>query len=179
MFIGSEMFYNLRVNKPSGDLTLNNPVRVQNNVDFLSGHVFTSAANLLTIVSGATATNMNNASYVNGPVERLGSATLLTFPVGKLGHYRPISLLDMAGTTSATGFISEYFNSSTFADIGAAHQPVLDHVSDCEYWTMNRNGVGSPNARIQLTWEDPVSCGVTEVETLLTAYWDEVGGQDG
>ncbi|MGV9013960.1 MAG: hypothetical protein ACOH13_15320 [Flavobacteriales bacterium] len=173
---GTENFYNLRLNKPSGDLTVNNPVKVQNSVDFLSGHVFTSAANLLTFVSGVAATNMSNASYVNGPVERLGSAALLTFPVGKLGYYRPISLVNMANATSITGFIGEYFNSSTFADIGSAHQPVLDHVSDCEYWTMNRNGVGSPNARIQLTWEDPVSCGVTLVEDLRTAYWDEVGG---
>ncbi|MCI1754175.1 MAG: hypothetical protein LKM36_15335 [Flavobacteriales bacterium] len=167
---GPELFHNIRVNKASGHLTLNTPIRVQNNFDFVSGQVFSTATNLITMASGATTTSASDASYVDGPILLLGGGvgTTLPFPVGKNGHYRPASLLGSTGN-SINGFIGEYFN------VGypvLLHDAILHHVSACEYWEINRNNLNTQQATIQLTWRDPVSCGVTLVEDLRTAYYD-------
>ncbi|MGB5071551.1 MAG: lamin tail domain-containing protein, partial [Flavobacteriales bacterium] len=167
---GPELFHNIRVNKASGHLTLNTPIRVQNNFDFVSGQVFSTATNLITMASGATTTSASDASYVDGPILLLGGGvgTTLPFPVGKNGHYRPASLLGSTGN-SINGFIGEYFN------VGypvLLHDAILHHVSACEYWEINRNNLNTQQATIQLTWRDPVSCGVTLVEDLRTAYYN-------
>lgn len=167
-----ELFYNLRVNKPSGTLTLNDPVGVRGTLDLLNGQVLSTTADLLTMKYGSAVTGVNTNSFVNGPVQKIGN-TAFTFPTGKNNHYRPASLSDISGGPAAA-FTAEYFNASPTVTLGATglnHDASLHHVSACEHWRIDRSS-GTPNATVTLSWLDPVSCGVTSLPDMRVGYWN-------
>src|SRR5690606_39116442 len=124
----------------------------------------------VTLRNTAAVVNASHASFVHGPVQKEGNTTF-TFPVGKGHVYRPCTLSEISGANSVA-FRAEYFNESprtTFNDV--LEQPPLHHISDCEYWTIER-AVYSPNARVTLSWHDPTSCIVDDLATLRVARWD-------
>lgn len=167
-----EKFYNLRMNKPGGQLILNAPVAVTNQLDLTLGRILSTSTDLLTVNSGATAVNASDASFVNGPVEKLGNLDF-TFPVGKNNSYRPAALRNIAGSV-AYGFTAEYFAADPYVAVGPLTAPTtLDHISHCEYWIINRS-VGTSNARVALSWDTPESCGVTAgaLGDLRVARWN-------
>ncbi|MBS1764286.1 MAG: T9SS type A sorting domain-containing protein [Bacteroidetes bacterium] len=106
--LASQQIYNMEINKPSGILTLSKTVKVDNNLNLLNGIINSSAAYLMIIENGATATGANNTSFVNGPVQKNG-ADAFTFPVGKNSSYRPIGM--GAAASGGTTFWSENFSS--------------------------------------------------------------------
>lgn len=73
-------------------------------------------------------------------------------------------------TFSQVDFTAEYF----YADPQATYNNVLvagiDHISNCEYWTLTRNA-GAENKNITLSW-NANSCGITTLSDLLVAHWD-------
>lgn len=165
-----EKFAVLRVNKPSGDVILSNSIEVRTNLDLVRGRVFSTGAALPTLLVNSTATNASNLSFVHGPLKRIGN-TDFTFPIGKGNTYRPAMLSGITGINTV-GFTAEYFAQSAQDDIGWAHDwPAINHVSDCEYWRIDR-AAGTPNARVTLTWDTPASCGVDNLPELRTAYWN-------
>ena len=166
-----EVFYNLTLLKPSGNLTLNAPTAVTNSLNLTNGRVFSSAVDLLSLRAGASAINYTDASYVDGPMQKIGS-TNFTFPVGKNGNLRPCGLLGIAGAVG-DAFTAEYFPITAYT-WGSAMEPTLDHVSACEYWLIDRS-VGASNATVVLTWDTPESCGVSNPPDLMVARWDAVG----
>ncbi|MEO5585617.1 MAG: hypothetical protein ABIQ75_09195, partial [Flavobacteriales bacterium] len=166
-----EVFYNLKVNKPTGVLTLNNPIAVRGVLDLLSGQVLSTTADLLTMRSASSVTSVSNTSFVNGPVQKIGN-TLFTFPLGKNGVYRPATTTP-AAAIATDAFTAEYFNTSPTVPLGATglnHDASLNHVSACEYWTINRSS-GIPNATVTLSWQAPTSCGVTNLPDMRVGYW--------
>src|SRR5205085_6696191 len=50
------------------------------------------------------------------------------------------------------------------------HDPTIDHLSRCEYWTLNRN-LGASNVTVSLGW-NASSCGVTTLADLKVCRWD-------
>lgn len=167
---GSEVFHNLRVEKTGGDLSLLSPVQVNNQLALVDGRVFTTPAELLTLGATATVPLSSDASFVHGPMEKIGLVDFM-FPVGKGSSLRPCGVGGIAGV-AGDAFMAEYFPASArefpFANV---LEPTLDHVSDCEYWSIERSH-GSPNATVRLTWDTPESCGVTDLPSLRVAYWD-------
>ncbi|HMC97547.1 MAG TPA: hypothetical protein VKG92_07845, partial [Flavobacteriales bacterium] len=129
-----DVFYNLRVAKPSGDLTLSNPAAISNNLDLTNGLLNTTAANLATVLAGGAAINATDASFVNGPLEKIGN-TAFTFPVGKGASLRPCGISGVTGLVT-DAFTSEYFPISAYS-WGVLLEPTLDHISDCEYWVID------------------------------------------
>lgn len=165
-----EYFYDLKVAKSGGSVFLTAPIAVRHELNLTQGRVFTTAAALPTLLAGTTAINASNASFIHGPLKKVGD-TDFTFPVGKANSYRPASLSAITGGSSAA-FTGEYFNASAQGTIGWAHDwPPINHVSDCEYWRIDRSA-GAPNARVTLTWRAPESCGVDNLPEMRTAYWD-------
>src|SRR5690606_32060425 len=106
--LASQLIYKLEVNKPSGSLTLSKAVKVDNNLNLLSGIINSTAANRMRVEDGATATNASNASFVNGPVQKNGAGAF-TFPVGNDTNYRSIGV----GASGAGGSAvwTEHFSS--------------------------------------------------------------------
>ncbi len=167
---GSEVFYRLEVQKTGGDVTLASPVEVSSVLDLQSGRVFTTAAELLSLRAGSAALNASDAAFVHGPMQKIGT-TNFTFPVGKGTSLRPCGVSAIVGGAT-DAFTAEYFpESAREAPFANVMEPTLDHVSDCEYWMIERSS-GTPNAVVSLTWDTPESCGVTSLPDLRVAYWD-------
>lgn len=164
--VGPEVFGTLRIWKSGGDVILADPLEIRTELDLSTGRIMNTATELVTMRAGSTAINFSDASFVHGPVEKLGN-TAFTFPVGKGGSLRPCGL---SGYSATGGFIAEYFPISGYT-WGNVLEPTLDHISDCEYWTIDRSS-GSANAVVELTWDTPESCGVTSLPDLRVARWD-------
>lgn len=163
-----EVFHNLVMDKPSGNLILNQPLAVRNVLTLTNGRI-NSTAGLLTMRAGSSVVGGSDASFVAGPMAKVG-LTNFTFPVGKGTDLRPCGVSSITGTATDV-FRAEYFPVSA-AIWGTTGEPTLHHVSTCEYWTIDRVA-GTPNAVITLTWEAPASCGVTDLSDLRVARWDD------
>ncbi|HEX5002660.1 MAG TPA: T9SS type A sorting domain-containing protein [Bacteroidia bacterium] len=165
---GGEGFMNVTINKPGGSLLLNNLIDVIGTFNFLNGVVYSTAANVVRFYSGSVVTNMSNLSYVNGPVRKSGSSNF-TYPVGKGGFYRPVTLSGLPGPGI---YLAEYFlaDPHTVPLNVNSKDPTLDHISRCEYWNISR--VSGTTANVSLTWNAATSCGVTLLNDLRVAGWD-------
>lgn len=166
---GSEVFHDLVVDKTGGNLVLASPVEVRNTLDLSSGRVLSTATEPLTLRAGAVASNFSDASFVLGPVQKIGN-TPFTYPLGKGNVLRPCTLSAITGGASVA-FTAEYFAASPRTTFNNVLEPTLDHISDCEYWMIDRS-IGAPNAIVTLSWREPMSCGVTDPPSLRVARWD-------
>lgn len=160
---------NLVIDKPSNHLNLNGSLNVDNNLNLTSGNINTSSSDLIVIRNNATVSNASDISHVNGPCRKVGNQSF-TFPIGKNGLLRPASISNPANSTHH--FTAEYFQADpdplfSRSSLAAA----LDHVSACEYWTIDRTN-GSSAVDVTLTWDDATSCGVTMLSDLRVARWN-------
>lgn len=162
-----EDFWNLKIDNSNG-LTLNAPANVSNQLDLTLGKIYSTSTNLLTMTYGSTVANVSNNSFVSGPVKKIGNSAFI-FPVGKNSYYR---LIRIGAPFDATdGFTAEYFESDPGLTYNAnSKDPTLNHISQCEYWILNRT-TGSSNVNVTLSW-DANSCGVTSLPDLRVARWD-------
>jgi hypothetical protein len=164
-------YNNVIINNSSAtapQLTMEGAATVTNNIDFIDGIIATTTTNILTLIDGATATSASNASYVDGPVRKIGDDDF-AFPVGDGDNYRPIGYFGPANTTDA--FDAQYFEtdpSPSFTHTSKA--AAINHISRCEYWTLNRSA-GTSALVMALTW-DVNSCGVSNLADLLVARWN-------
>jgi len=125
--------------------------------------------------AAATVTGASDASYVSGPVTKLGDVDF-TFPVGKTGTgYVPVGVSNFGGTLGGAtdAFTAEYIRSSATA-LGPITDASTDHVSSCDYWTLDRTS-GSQSASVTGYWNANNSCGgpyVTDLGTIGIAHFD-------
>ncbi|MBK7964162.1 MAG: T9SS type A sorting domain-containing protein [Bacteroidetes bacterium] len=165
----------LEMNNTSDGLQLNIPVTVSNALTLNTGVIKTSSASKLSI--GTSVTNVlgvSDASYVEGPVEKVGNAAF-TFPTGMGGLYRPIGMT--APVAASDRFTAEYFTANPNASYPIANkESSLYAVSRCEYWSFVRNA-GTANVRMVMSWRDPVSCEITNINDLRVARWDTTASQ--
>ncbi|MBL7980958.1 MAG: hypothetical protein JNL52_04030 [Flavobacteriales bacterium] len=183
-----ERFGAIRMSKTAGDLTLNAPIslRTATALQFtgasplgggtIGGRILSSLPNgLLSLESTVTlTTGATDNSHVNGPIQKFGTANFI-FPIGKSFRWRPVQLQNIAGVAT-DAFIAEYFPVSAYT-LSSVMEPTLDHISDCEYWTINRSA-GTANARVVLSYHTTYSCGVTLPADLRVAKLDEVPAPD-
>ncbi len=168
-----ERLGSMRMGKSAGDLTLNDPVRLSGNLELAyaspGGRIISTASTLFSLSDTATATSGTDGSHVDGPLQKFGNTDLI-FPVGDAGIHRPVQLTEIAGSTT-DAFTVRYRRQSSYIAYGINRDPFLDHVSDCEHWTVERSS-GTPNARVTLSWSDAHSCGVDAPDELRVAWWD-------
>ncbi len=159
-------FNRLTINNSSGGVTLQVPEIVDSLLTLSNGLVYSDLINVLIMYPNSSVAGVSNSSFVSGPVEKDGS-TAFTFPVGKDLEYRPISISALTGTDA---FTAEYFDVSPSASYNInLHVASINHVSNCEYWELDR--LGFEDANVKLSW-DTYSCGVTSLPNLTVAYWD-------
>ena len=153
----------------TGLVNLTNPVTVSSLAAFTLGYLTTTATNLLTIASTGIASGYSSSSFALGPVRKVGN-TAFTFPIGKTGFYAPISISAPALLTDH--FTAEYFHNNPDPTYNSTLKDAsIDHISSCEYWMLDRTN-GTSNVSVQLSWDTPRSCGVTNVADLVVAHWD-------
>lgn len=136
-------FYNLTVNKSSGDVTLSKAISVANILSLQSGIVNTTGSNLLTVTgtSASAVTGGSGTAYVNGPLMRylpasLTSGTSYNFPVGKSGSYYPFTLVN---PLTGAGTITALVEANT-GNPGGSNDASLASKSTTEYWTLTTVG---------------------------------------
>lgn len=161
---------NLTLNNTSATgVTLNQALNVRGTLTFTDGYLNTTAANLLTMTATSAVASVSNNSFVAGPVKKTGN-TAFVFPTGKNVVYAPIAI--SAPAVLSDEFTAEYFQMSpdplySVWSLGSG----IDHVSQCEYWILDRT-TGTSNVSTTLSWENVRSCGVSTPADLLVAGWD-------
>lgn len=130
----------------------------------------------------ATSANNNaiNPSFVNGPVRKIGNDAF-TFPIGKTGEgYRSCSISAPLLVTDV--FTAEFIRSSA-KNLGPITATGLTHVSNCEYWNIDRT-VGISPVNVTIEWSGSSNCNgavyVNDLSTLTVAHfngttWDSHG----
>ncbi|MCU7549457.1 hypothetical protein OCK74_10045 [Chitinophagaceae bacterium LB-8] len=147
-------FNNFTVNNSAGVL-LNKNLNVNGILNLTNGQITTSSTSLLTLNNNATVTGASDASFVNGPIQKVGFSTSeFKFPVGKNGKYIPIGVTATASISDA--FQAEYIPSSAAA-LGSITSTGLNSVSSCEYWNLNRI-TGSSSVNVTLYWDVNKNC---------------------
>jgi hypothetical protein len=126
----------------------------------------TTSSTLLTLADGATTSGASAASYVNGVMRKIGDEAF-TFPVGDATVFAPIEIAAPANATDEFGAC--YSGGSAISAFGETYGTGIDHVSDCEYWHLNRT-VGTSDVSVTLAWDDR-SCGVDDLGQLRVARW--------
>lgn len=165
----SQIFYLVTINKAGGDVNLELPMLASGNINLTSGNLNTTSTNLLTFhtVAGATFTGASSSSYINGPVAKTGT-TAFTFPTGRNGHYKPISIT--APATSST-FRAEYTNKT--AEDGrpfTSKDASIDRISSNEHWQLQRTA-GTASVQPTVTW-DNMSCQFDTMANLRLTAWN-------
>jgi hypothetical protein len=165
---------NLMINKSANGLTLNSQVTVTRNLAFVSGLITSSASNLLVMEDNALMTGASSLSYINGPVRKVGNDAF-TFPTGKNGIYRPISISAPSNTTHH--FTAELFSETSNGSYSHASKAVsIQTISQCEYWILNRTN-GTSNVNVTLGWNG-FDCLVANPSTLVVARWNGTSWQN-
>lgn len=171
---GTIIIKNLTTNNTS--TLLNRNITVSGVLNMEHGIIQTSSSALLTLSATASLqscthdyshlpyTNMGcDNAYVEGPVQKQGlSNTDFAFPVGLDGKLRPVLLHNATGD-----FTVEYKRSDPYLDIGATMGAGIHHISHIEYWNITGMGTGS----VELTYYDPNSGGVTDMNALRVARY--------
>ncbi len=159
----------------AGELQLLGSVNVTLDMAFTSGVIkpmaATSTSNgLLILANGITFSDPADAtSYVDGFVRKIGN-TAFTFPVGSAGVLAPISMSGPAVNTHH--FTARYVSASSHPTyLHTSKDITLDHLSQCEYWFLDRTN-STTNVSVTLSWNTPRSCGVTDLSQLAVARWN-------
>ncbi|MCB2379701.1 T9SS type A sorting domain-containing protein [Hymenobacter sp. BT635] len=150
---GATILQNLVLNAPGKTAGLAAPFNLSGTLTLTSGLLRTSPTSLLTLTAGATASAGNAASYVEGPLRKLGN-TAFVFPLGKGGVWARLGI--SAPANQASAFTGEYF-ASAFGN--GSFTPPLEKVSAVEYWNLDRAG-STDAVSVRLYWENGARSGI-------------------
>jgi Secretion system C-terminal sorting domain len=138
------------------------------------GVLTTTAANLLSLASGSTASAGSDSGFVSGPMAKIfASTSAFTFPIGKGAYYMPVSVTPSA--TSSTTFKAEYFNAKQSQ--GNTLGTGLNNISDLEYFDIARTA-GTANAYVTLSWNTASQIGTVadlRVGRWTGTQWENLG----
>ncbi|MBL7892552.1 MAG: T9SS type A sorting domain-containing protein [Bacteroidia bacterium] len=171
-FAGGETFYNLTIGKSAAteDVTLSNDLKITNQLTLTTGHINTSSsAYLILDVSAPAVASTSNNSHIVGPMKKnTNTTTAFTFPIGKGGNYRWIKVTPTS--VAATTYTAEYFYTTPASNtsVGAG----VDHVSDVEYWNLDRSGAANADVELSWTTNSYLNIGVYDAADLLITQWD-------
>ncbi|MBL4752568.1 MAG: T9SS type A sorting domain-containing protein [Flavobacteriales bacterium] len=146
---GVESYYQLTINNTSTGVTLNDDVQVTNALTLTDGIVTSTATNLLTLTSGATSTSGSVASFVHGPMRKIGNQAFV-FPIGDSTVWARLGIT--APTLATTEYTAQYFDT---VHVDQTVIAPLVNVSNIEYWILDQ-AVNNDDVQITLYWEDSV-----------------------
>ncbi len=193
--------FTFNINNSNG-LVLNAPINLPGILSLTNGTISTTASNLLTMAAGSSVTGGSNASFVNGPLKKVGN-TPFVFPVGKLncgpsGTVKGMAAIEIANLIPPGALTDQYTAEYIRGDalsLGVITAPGLappGHISRCDYWTLVRN-VGASTVDITLYWDEAInncistavyindisSLTVTQNDNGVGATWATMGSVGG
>lgn len=146
---GVESYYQLTINNTSTGVVLNDDVEVTNSLTLTDGIITTTSTNLLTLTNAATSTSGSSASYVDGPMRKIGNQVFV-FPLGDNTFWARLGIT--APTLATTEYTAQYFD-ATYTDLTVLSP--LNNVSSIEYWTLDQ-AINNDDVQVSLYWEDSV-----------------------
>ena len=151
--------------RKQGAVQLTSPLRLPHVLELRKGILKTDTTNLLTLdVNGKIIVDstMLDSSFIDGPVRKLGlnATDYFLFPVGKENKMRWIELKNATGDVTV-----EFFKANPYAISSIMNG--IDHISSIEYWTVE--SLGPASARVELSFDNVNSGGVTDMSTLRVA----------
>lgn len=170
----NEVFAAVRLEKPTGDVLLNNSIEVEKTTEFISGD-FITGNNLFIFKDNSGYSGVSDASHINGNVRKIGNDAFI-FPTGNGTYHRPAAIT--APSNVSDHFTAYYVLSDPHPIYNENQKDIsLDHISSCEYWVINRTN-GSSDVKVQLNWNASTSCGITTLNDLRVARWDGSAWKD-
>ena len=167
---GGDGFHLIEVNKPSGEVTIQDQTPVFLQLNLTNGFVQTSNGNELVIEAGAAIHGGSTTSYLEGPVlVKTAGTSEVVLPSGKNGEYAPCAII-LSASGPAT-WKMEYFDTGHPNSSDGLPTP-LHHVSDFLYWNIERVS-GTPNARVRLYWNATTDHGsVVAPSDMMIGRWN-------
>ncbi len=169
---------NTRISSPQ--LTLDGDVIINGTLTLTNGEIESTSIDLLRLAAGASTSGASVASFVNGPMLKVGN-TDFEFPVGDANFWQPISVTNLTGAASIQ-FLAEYI-AQAHPDITTLKTPdpngVLNNVSGLEYWNLTNFGTAT-NADVTLFWKDQTRSVIDNSADLQIAHytgteWENLG----
>ena len=179
---GTMSVNDLTVNNASG-FSLGMNVTVDGTLNLTDGVIYSSSSALLTVSETGDITGASVASYIDGPLNmRLASsgASALTFPVGKNGAYRPVTINVSHSTSSSVDYQVEVIAANP-RDLNYSLPGTIDRVSAVRYLQVDRSGASNlVSATVNMSYDS--DDGVTDPSNLRllqfdgTSSWTDLGG---
>ena len=173
-----DTFYQLQINKNSGDLILNQSMYIADQLIFTSGKIKSSPSNLLIFNDVATHSGNHNNSFIDGPVMKTGNQDFI-FPIGENDIYAPLGISDLS---DATGFTAQYFMQPPRN--GGAKTTDFSHISGGEFWDLTRTTGSNASCFVELYWTDADRSEISDPTDLIVVHyndqitkWENMGGQ--
>lgn len=168
------------IDKPSGQVILDAPFILSGwgsqGLIFKNGIIKSATdANFLQM-DGGTITGASNKSHLDGPFRYKSGWNLVEYPVGNGGYYAPVRITEQYQNAAPDAYFTvRYFKKSPapLYDISKKDDPInLKSISNCEYWTIDREAGNTTSAYIWLSYDNTRSCSVTDPTQLRVARWD-------
>ena len=171
----SSFFLRLAVDKPSGELIVDLPLNVSVNLNLQKGNIKTTSANSFGLSLNATLTGGSDSSYVEGPMTKAGT-TAFTFPLGRNGHYKPLSITAPSSNSTYKALYAN-LDPSDEHDF-SSKDGTINEISTNEYWTFERTA-GTAHVMVSL-YRDNMGCSYDSLNNLkITAHngstWKDLG----
>jgi Secretion system C-terminal sorting domain len=161
---------NIVLDKPNGGkITLNDPLKIGNSIAFNQGKIISVLGNELIFPDDISYTGYSDASFVEGPVKKIGNEAFV-FPVGGANKQAPVSISAPASATDE--FRAQYVRAAPTNP--TLKEASIDHLSLSEYWLLDRP-VGVSDVFVTISWDGPRSGLVTNMADLRIAHF--TGGQ--
>ncbi len=156
---------------------LDNELKVTDVMTFTAGEIRSDrgdkATEFVHFLNGSSHTGASSSSFINGVARKTGN-TAFNFPIGENGLYRSVGI--SAPTSVNHHFTAHYTNSDPHTNgyNHGAKDPIIDHISNCEYWMLDRTN-GASNVSVTLSYDNTGTAGCSGVvnqSELLVARWD-------
>lgn len=128
------------------------------------GYVYSNSNNIVLINNGASSTPGSSASFIDGPVGKIGNSSFV-FPTGKDVSPTGSGVEDVwariqisAPATATTQFTARYYF-TPYSDL--TMDATLANVSQIEYWTLDRTG-STDAVNVTLYFENATRSGITD-----------------
>ena len=171
---GNSDFYNLTINKSTGDVYSNGSNHITNILALTKGVIHSNSGTSIILDAGAGYTGGTDvSSFVYGPMRKDGN-TNFKFPIGGFRKFAPCELTNLTATTH---FVAEYKKSGS--EHSASLIAPLTKVSTKEYWKITPSS--AVNADVKLYWLDGSWSGIGDLGDLRLAHyngtkWEELSG---
>lgn len=189
---GDQHFYNanaqnvdlfncpITIDKPSGAVILDAPFIVSGwgtqALNFKNGIIKSATDDYFLQMDGGKITGASNSSHIDGPFKYKSVWTPVELPVGNGGYYAPVRITEQGQPSAPSAYFTvRYFRKSPspLYDITKKDDPVnLQSISNCEYWTIDREAGNTTSAYVWLSYDSKRSCGATDQNKLRVARWN-------